>query len=198
MKREQAIEIILDYIQKKDIVVATTGKTGRELFELREKRKESHAQDFLNIGAMGHTSMIALGIAIAKPRRVVWCLDGDGAFLMHMGALAIIGSHYQTPSVQYKIRHIVLNNGCHDSVGGMPTAGFAIDIPAIARACGYQKAERVTTEKELEQILKKYTRAEGPTLTEIRIKKGSRENLGRPTIAPQKAKEAFMRFLRSR
>lgn len=186
MKRERVIEIILDFVDKKDFIVATTGKTGRELFELREQRGESHKQDFLNIGAMGHASMIALGMALAQPKRTIWCLDGDGAMLMHMGSLAILGSHYQTPyptpSVQYNVRHLVLNNGAHDSVGGQPTAAFAIDIPAIARACGYRFATRVATEKALSQMLKKIRPVNGPALIEIRIKKGSRENLGRPRI----------------
>lgn len=198
MKREQAIEIILNRIHKNDVVIATTGKTGRELFELREKRGESHAQDFLNIGAMGHASMIALGIALAKPKSAVWCLDGDGALLMHMGALAIIGA-----AQSQNVRHVVLNNGAHDSVGGQPTAGFFVDMSAIARACGYRIAARVAEEKELERALEKClpavgkagARVKGPVLIEVLIKSGSRSDLGRPTMSPENMKKVFMKML---
>jgi phosphonopyruvate decarboxylase len=191
MKREEAIETVLDYIASKDIVVATTGKTGRELFELREKRKESHRQDFLNIGAMGHASMITLGIALAKPRRTVWCLDGDGALVMHMGALAIVGATRSN-----NVRHIVLNNGCHDSVGGQPTAGFAIDIPAIAYACGYRMTARAASIRALQRALQKMcAHPKGPALIEVIIKPGSRADLGRPALSPQDMKKAFTKFV---
>ena len=145
LTREDAIQALVALLDSDDIVVSTTGKTSRELFECRmAAAQKSMAQDFLTVGSMGHASQIALGIALAKPARRVYCFDGDGALIMHMGALAIIGTQ---PSSNFK--HIVLNNGAHDSVGGQPTAGFEIDIPSIALACGYKVALSAETLAEL-------------------------------------------------
>ena len=191
MKRERAIELILDYIAPYDIVVVTTGKAGRELFELREKRRESHAQDFLNVGAMGHASMIAFGIALAKPKRSVWCLDGDGALLMHTGSLALIGA--LKPD---NLRHLVLNNGAHDSVGGMPTAGFSVDMPALARASGYRAAARAATESEMVKAVRHLARVRGPAFLEVRIERGARADLGRPSRSLTYLKNRFIDFVR--
>ena len=90
MKREEALEIILDNLDVDTIVVSTTGKTSREIFEIRDKNNQSHQQDFLTVGSMGHCSSIALGIALAKPHRQVVCIDGDGSMLMHLGSLTSI------------------------------------------------------------------------------------------------------------
>ena len=129
-------------------------------------------------------------ISLEKPERRVFCLDGDGAFIMHMGSIAIIGE--RAPKNFY---HVVLNNGAHDSVGGQRTAGFAIDMVAIARACGYKRALRAETEEEMKNYMRQLVEAEGPALLEIRVCKGSRKDLGRPSIAPGEAKKIFMKFL---
>lgn len=188
--REEAIAFVADQLSDEDVVVATTGKTGRELFEYRESRGQGHERDFLNVGAMGHASQIALGIALEKPERRIYCFDGDGALIMHMGSLAIIGE--RAPKNFY---HIVFNNGAHDSVGGQATAGFAIDMVTIAKACGYKLALRLETREEFNNYLKQFFAAEGPAFLEIRIRKGSRRDLGRPTLATKDAKEIFMKFL---
>jgi len=191
MTRERAIERVVASLPKNAAVVATTGMPSRELFETRERRGEPHASDLLTVGGMGHASLIALGVALEQPTRPVYCVDGDGAVLMHMGALATIA---QLRPKAFK--HVVLNNGAHDSVGGQPTVAFAVDLCAIARAAGYVKATCVTTEAELDAELAALATGEGPSLVEVRVKKGSRKDLGRPTQTPQDLKRDFSGFLR--
>ncbi len=190
MTREQAIEIIINELIDSNIVVSTTGKTSRELFEIREAKGQPHNADFLTVGSMGHANQIALGIAIAKPQRTVLCIDGDGALLMHMGSLAINGA-----AKAENLIHIVINNGAHESVGSQPTVGFNIDFPTIAKANGYSSAISVQTKKELQKIAKTIHNIKGPTLIEIKTKIGSRDDLGRPTILPIDNKIAFMKNL---
>jgi phosphonopyruvate decarboxylase len=189
--REDALKLIIDQLSPRDIVVSTTGKTSRELFEYRKVLKQDHSRDFLTVGSMGHCSQIALGIALSKPDKNIYCVDGDGAVIMHMGSLAIIGS--QAPS---NFKHIVINNGAHDSVGGQPTVGFQIDIPAIAKACGYRSVFKAETDEEVTREVGSLKIANGPALLEIRVDKGSRQNLGRPTTTPLENKRAFVRFVR--
>ena len=190
LNREGALRLVLATIGASDVVIGTTGKTSRELFELREGSASSHRSDFRTVGCMGHASQIALGIALAKPERQVYCLDGDGAVIMQMGGLAIIGS--QKPA---NFRHIVFNNGAHDSVGGQPTVGFEIDIPAIARACGYREAWSAATTPEISSALERLRLVDGPALLEIKVNKGARENLGRPTMTPAENKRELMEVL---
>ena len=190
--REEAIKIVIDHIGQRDIVVSTTGMTSRELFEYREQLGYDHSRDFLTVGSMGHSSQIALAIALAKPERRVICLDGDGALIMHMGALSTIAS--KQPE---NFKHIVINNGAHDSVGGQPTAGFDIDIPKIAQACGYKSTFTAVNKKVLLEILPAFLAEKGPALLEIKTGKGARENLGRPTTTPIENKVAFMKFLQA-
>ena len=190
LSREEAIKSIVDELNERDIIVSTTGKVSRELFEHREKNEKNHEKDFLTVGSMGHSSQIALGIALSKPDRKVYCLDGDGAVIMHMGSLAIIGS--QNPR---NFKHIILNNGAHESVGGQPTAGFNIDFVKIAEACGYKTALRAETREEIKEKMKLLKSNDNLSLLEIRINKEVRSDLGRPTTIPKENKEAFMRFL---
>ena len=190
LNREQAIKLVVDNLDSKDIVVSTTGKTSRELFEYRRTLNHSHEKDFLTVGSMGHSSQIALGIALSKPMRNVYCLDGDGATIMHMGSLTITG---QKASKNFK--HIIFNNGAHDSVGGQPTAGFDIDIPTIAKASGYKMTLSAETKEEIGEKIQQLKSAEGPALLEIRVNKGARKDLGRPTTTPIENKESFMKFL---
>jgi len=186
MSREQAIAKVVGSLPDRALVVATTGMPSRELFETREARKESHETDLLTVGGMGHASQIALGVALRTSGRPVYCLDGDGAVIMHMGGLATIG---QLGPKSFK--HVVLNNGAHDSVGGQPTVAFAIDICAIAKACGYAATFRADDEAALDDALAKLATTDGPALLEIRVKKGARKDLGRPTMSPQDLKKAF-------
>ena len=191
LSREEALRIVAEHLSSQDIIVSTTGKLSRELFEYREELKQNHNRDFLTVGSMGHCSQIALGIAISKPTKDVYCFDGDGAVIMHMGSLAIIGS--QKPE---NFKHIVFNNGAHDSVGGQLTVGLQIDIPLIAKACGYNSIFRAETKEEIIKKINLLKITKGPSLLEIKVRKGARQNLGRPTISPKENKKAFMDFIR--
>jgi phosphonopyruvate decarboxylase len=188
--REDAIKIIVDYLDTSDVIVSTTGKTSRELFEIRAALGHPHHSDFLTVGSMGHSSQIALAIALNKPDRRVFCIDGDGALLMHMGSLALVGNLAPQNYV-----HIIINNGAHESVGGQPTVGFDIDIPALANANKYKSVVAVSTKAELQKTLKNLDSSMCPALIEIKVKVGSRDNLGRPTIKPVDNKKDFMRNL---
>lgn len=190
MEREEAIKAVAGAMDVKDIVVSTTGKISRELFEHRTATGEGHIRDFLTVGSMGHASQIALGIALNRPERNVYCFDGDGAAIMHMGGMGIVAS--MLPGNFY---HIVFNNGAHDSVGGQPTIGFGIDLPKIAAGCGYKTVMSVATRSELDAILPTLPTLPAPLLLEIKVKKGSRDDLGRPTTTPVENKEALMSFL---
>ncbi len=191
LSREAAIERFAASLPARASVVSTTGMPSRELFEVRKRRGEPHDGDLLIVGGMGHASQIALGVALAQPSRDVYCLDGDGAVLMHMGGLATIG---ELSPKNYK--HVVVNNGAHDSVGGQPTAGFSTDLCAVARACGYKRAVSVSTEADLDRELAALRDEAGPALVEVRVKKGNRKDLGRPTQSPADLKEAFSKHVR--
>lgn len=190
LTREQALESVLPLLTDEDIVVSTTGKLSRELFELREKRKEGHERDFLTVGSMGYASQIALGIANEKKDRKVYCFDGDGAILMHLGGMTTVGDMKPSNYV-----HILFNNGRHDSVGGQKTVGFSVDFCTIARAVGYNSAIMIDSKKSLQEGIVNTKSMTGPHFIEIRIKDGSRDNLGRPTISPKQNKAQFMKFL---
>ncbi|RKY30708.1 MAG: phosphonopyruvate decarboxylase [Candidatus Omnitrophota bacterium] len=193
LSREQAIKIIIDHLNPKDAIVSTAGHISRELFEYNQKLKGKQGRNFLNIGAMGHSSQIALSIALEKPRRQIYCLDGDGAVIMHMGSMATIGAK-GTPN----FKHVILNNGSHDSVGGQPSVAFSIDFVRIARACGYYFAARANSAKQLKKRIMDFAKARGPALLEVIVKKGSRKDLGRPTLSPLEIKASFIKFLRKR
>jgi len=190
LSREDAIKIIVRNLGRNDLVVSTTGKASRELFEYREELNQGHESDFLTVGSMGHASQIALGIALAKPKRKVVCIDGDGALIMHMGGMSIIGT--QAPK---NLLHIVINNGSHESVGGQPTAAANIDLPEIAKANNYKFAKSVLSESELENTLKSLNENLFPAFIEIKVKSSSRDNLGRPAITPLNNKGDFMKNL---
>ena len=190
MSREQAICTIASSLSADDIVVSTTGQISRELYEYRESSNESHRADFLTVGGMGHASSIAMGVAINKPERRVICMDGDGAALMHMGAAAVIGAA-KLPN----LRHIILNNAAHDSVGGQPTVADKLDIGKIALACGYEFFYMAETMDELLSCLPDFLSAEGSAMLEVVVSCGSRSNLGRPKEKPVENKKAFMQYV---
>jgi phosphonopyruvate decarboxylase len=191
LNREQSLKIIVDKLNKDDIIVATTGVTSRELFEYREELGQGHENDFLTVGGMGHANQIALGIALNKPTNQIFCFDGDGAILMHMGSLAINASLKCNNLI-----HIVFNNGAHDSVGGQPTVGHQISLISTAKSLGYEKVLIAKNENEIItaiSLLKKY---DGISLLEIQVNKGFRENLGRPSTSPIENKQDLMRKLK--
>lgn len=190
MSREEAIRIVAAALGEKDCIVSTTGMISRELFEYRAAMNQGHERDFLTVGSMGHASQIALGIALAQPNRRVWCFDGDGATIMHMGSMAIVANKAPKNYV-----HVVFNNGAHDSVGGQPTVGLKIDLPAIAKAVGYPNIFSVDNKEDLLGIVSEVKNQEGPILIEVKVKKGNRKDLGRPTTTPIQNKEALMKFL---
>ncbi len=193
MSREEAIQTVAAALGDKDCIVSTTGMISRELFEYRAAMNQGHERDFLTVGSMGHACQIALGIALAQPDRRVWCFDGDGATIMHMGSLAIVASKKPANYI-----HVVFNNGAHDSVGGQPTVGFKIDLTAVAKAVGYAAAFSVSTKEDLNSQLSILNSQlqKGPILLEIKVKKGNRKDLGRPTTTPIENKEALMQFLK--
>ena len=190
MSREEAIQTVAAALGEKDCIVSTTGMISRELFEYRAAMGQGHERDFLTVGSMGHASQIALGIALAQPKRRVWCFDGDGATIMHMGSMAIIANKSPKNYI-----HVVFNNGAHDSVGGQPTVGLKIDLPAVAKAVGYKTVHSVDNKVDLEVILNHVIAQDGPALLEVKVKKGNRKDLGRPTTTPIQNKEALMSFL---
>ena len=190
MVREEIIKHIVK-VSGEDPIISTTGKASRELFEIREANGQSHKYDFLTVGSMGHSSSIALGVALNKPDQKIWCIDGDGAALMHMGAMALIGTNKPKNLV-----HIIINNGAHETVGGMPTAAANIDIVAAAKACGYPYAVSVDSFDMLDSELEKVKKLNGLSLIEVKCSIGARSDLGRPTTAAIDNKKSFMEYLK--
>ena len=191
MRREEIIRHIVKF-SGGDPIISTTGKASRELFEIREDNKQGHKYDFLTVGSMGHSSSIALGIALNKTAQKIWCIDGDGAALMHMGAMAVIGSNKPSNFV-----HIVINNAAHETVGGMPTVANDIDLVRIAEACGYANAVSVSEVDELDRELEKAKASKELCFIEVKASIGARADLGRPTTTAIENKKNFMEYLSS-
>lgn len=190
LSREAAVTTLADMLPDDGVVVCTTGMASRELFEFRANNSQGHHRDFLTVGGMGHASQIALGLCKTQPERPIYCFDGDGAALMHMGSLAIIGQ-----STAANLIHIVFNNGVHDSVGGQPTVGFGINLCEIARACGYAFTATVQSIEGITEALESAKKMPGPHFIDIHVRPGNRKNIGRPTSSPAENKNSFMRHL---
>ncbi|WP_034442431.1 phosphonopyruvate decarboxylase [Butyrivibrio sp. AE2032] len=191
MVREEIIRHIVS-ASGSDPIVSTTGKASRELFEIREANGQGHQYDFLTVGSMGHSSSIALGIAFNKPDTRIWCVDGDGAALMHMGSMAVIGAN--KPS---NLIHVVINNSAHETVGGMPTVAGQIDIVGVAKACGYPYAVSVDSFDSLDAELESAKTRGCLSLIEVKCSIGARDDLGRPTTTALENKQNFMNYLSS-
>lgn len=189
MVREEIIEHIAA-VSDADIVVSTTGKASRELFEIRERRGQTHGSDFLTVGSMGHSSSIALAIANEKKDRKIWIIDGDGAVLMHMGAMALLGAN-----APRNVVHVVINNGAHETVGGLPTVAEKIDLCKIAEGCGYPEYMSVDSFESLDAALAEAKKEDKLTFIEVKCSIGAREDLGRPTTTAKENKENFMKYL---
>lgn len=190
LSRESAIELLSEKLPKDSIFIATTGKSGRELYEIRERRNEPH-NDFLTVGGMGHASSIALGICMSEKERKVVCLDGDGAFLMHMGASAVINSCRPKNLV-----HILLNNYAHESVGGQPTVSDKVDFYELSKAVDYTKYYKVSSSEELNNVIPSLVKEKGCILLEVLVNQDVRDDLGRPKVSPEDNKKAVMSFIR--
>lgn len=189
MIREEIIQHIVA-ASGEDPIISTTGKASRELFETRVANDQSHKYDFLTVGSMGHSSSIALGVALNKPEQRIWCVDGDGAVLMHMGAMAIVGAN-----APKNLIHVVINNGAHETVGGMPTVASSIDLVTIAKACGYPYAVSVDSFENLDKELEMVKCRNELSLIEVKCSIGAREDLGRPTTTALENKQNFMEYL---
>ena len=190
MVREEIIQHIVK-ASGDDPIVSTTGKASRELFETRVANGQSHKYDFLTVGSMGHSSSIALGVAINKPDRRIWCIDGDGAVLMHMGSMAVLGANKPKNLI-----HVVVNNGAHETVGGMPTVAADIDLVTIAKACGYPNAVCVDSFQALDAELEAAKKRNELSLIEVKCSIGARIDLGRPTTTALENKQSFMEYLK--
>lgn len=190
MEREEVLGRILQALPRDTAIVSTTGKISRELYEQSDKIYGGHENLFMTVGGMGHASMIALGVAGKRPDKTVVCIDGDGAVLMHMGALPLIAT--QAPKNFY---HIVINNMAHESVGAMPTGCQQTSFAEVARAAGYKTVDKLETLEAVDQIGTRIQEAEGPVLFEIPVSLGARSDLGRPKESARQNKEIFMDFL---
>jgi phosphonopyruvate decarboxylase len=189
--REEALVGLATAVGDQAVIVSTTGMLSRELFEHRVRTGTGGGRDFLTVGGMGHASAIALGVAMSEPDREVWCFDGDGALLMHLGGLAVIADH--APAGYF---HVVFNNGVHDSVGGQPTSIHTVEVAAAARALGYRYATSTGDVQALPGLVAALRAHGGPSLLEIRVRPGNRPDLGRPTRTPRESRRAFMAALR--
>lgn len=190
MTREEAIVEVASLIEPDGLIVATTGMASRELFEYRAANRQGHDRDFLTVGGMGHASQIALGLSLAQPNKSVYCFDGDGAVIMHLGSLGVSGT-----SGCNNLKHIVFNNGAHGSVGGQPTIGFDIDLCAIAVACGYENVAMAETTNKINSWMHADKKSTGPSFLEVRTLSVNRSNIGRPTSSPRENKFELMRYL---
>ena len=187
--REDAIAEIIKNLDRKDVVISTTGKISREVYEQSDIILGSHEQDFLTVGGMGHASMIACGYALNQPQKRVYCIDGDGAVLMHMGSLAFCAK--ENPK---NLVHICINNEAHESVGGMPTGAKGVSYAPVAKSCGYNKVYRVETLEELKKCLLNVKNDEELTFIEVMVAVGSRDDLGRPKESAVENKNNFMTY----
>ncbi len=191
LTREQALNVIVENTSPDVVFIGTTGKTSRELFEIREQRNQSHAADFYTVGSMGCASAIAFGVGLADSQRKIYILDGDGAALMQLGTMATFG-YYKNP----RLKHILLDNNSHESTGGQPTVSDSVDFPQIGKACGYQYAASVENEEQLKEALQDLETNGKLSLLVIKVKKGARPDLGRPTTTPRENRDAFIRNFR--
>lgn len=190
LTRHEVVAEMVDSLDDSDAVISTTGKISRELYEYREKNQQTHSADFLVVGGMGHASVIASAIAKQKPNTITYCIDGDGALLMHMGSLATIANNKLK-----NFYHIVINNKAHESVGGQPTVAGNIDIPKVALSCGYSNTYSVSDRNSLKKVLKDIKKQTGPILVEVLTKVGSKSSPSRPSETPKHRKQAFKRFI---
>ena len=190
--REKAIELIMSHVGDKDVIISTTGFASRELYEYRKNNNQDHSRDFLTVGGMGHANQIALGIALQKKKQSVYCFDGDGSMIMHMGSLTTNGALKCN-----NLKHIVFNNGSHESVGGQPTTAHKFNMKNIAKSMGYDYVLTAKNEKQLKEAILKVKKYKGTSFLEVMISNGTRSDLGRPKSTPLENKKSLMNFLKT-
>jgi len=185
--RSQVLKELIKNINNKIGVIATTGKTGRELFSLNDCKNF-----FYQVGSMGCASAISLGIALNTKKKII-VLDGDGSLLMKMGNMSTIGANQPKNLI-----HILLDNNVHDSTGQQLTNASTVDFANIAANCGYKESYSTDNTNNFSNIIKKkLSNTHGPIFIRIKIQKGSVQNLGRPTIHPKDVARRFQNFLRN-
>lgn len=182
--RYRLLERMLDTLPDAAVVIATTGKAGRELFTIADR-----PQHLYQVGSMGCAAGMGLGVALNADNPVV-VVDGDGAALMKLGTLGTIGAYAPKNLV-----HLVLDNGTYDSTGGQPTTSASVDFAAAAVACGYARAQRCDDLETFAALLRDAVATPGPHLIHARIQPGSLKELGRPTVTPPEVARRFQAFL---
>ncbi len=192
LTRENAIKVLIENIPENDLIISSTGKISREAYECFKSHNKDIRRLFMSVGSMGHASQIALGVAVTRKDRRVFCFDGDGAALMHMGGMSTIAS-----CMPENYRHIIFNNGVHDSVGGQPTSGVNVSFAQVAKGCGYKTAVYASCESSLKSAMQDFIDAKGPSLLEIKVLPGARKDLGRPNENFTALKVNFMKELRN-
>ncbi|RFB38022.1 phosphonopyruvate decarboxylase [Brevibacillus sp. VP] len=185
-KRYEALAVINSLKDSQTIQLATTGKTGRELYEIEDANNNLYM-----VGSMGCVSSLGLGLALTQKDKEIVVIDGDGSLLMRMGSLATNGFY-----APINMLHILLDNNVHDSTGGQSTVSNTIDFVEIASACGYMKSIYIHGLEELEDAIREWKQTRGLTFLYLRISKGSLEQLGRPSIKPYEVKERLQAFVR--
>jgi phosphonopyruvate decarboxylase len=182
--RRELLAALLRATTPDDVVVATTGYTGRELYALGDRPNQLYL-----VGSMGCASSVGLGLACAAPSRRVLVVDGDGAALMHLGAMATLG-HERPPNLV----HVVLDNEAHDSTGGQPTVSATTDLARVARACSYPRVLRAATADALAEAV---ARASGElTMVHAKARPGVGGTLPRPTVRPVEVAARIRAFVR--
>ncbi len=191
LTREEVLKVIVENTSDNVMFIATTGKTSRELFEIRAQRQEDHGRDFYTVGSMGCASSIAFGAGLARSDRILFILDGDGAALMQLGTMATLG-HYKNQ----RLKHIIIDNSAHESTGGQPTVSESVNFLEIGKACGYESVAFAADKEDLERSVRNLERNGKLSLLVVKVRKGSRPELGRPSTTPRENRDAFIRHFR--
>ena len=185
MSRIESIKIIRETLGDDDVIIATTGKIGRELFTLGDTKNQLYV-----VGSMGCAAGIGFGIQYVKPKQRVIVLDGDGAVLMKMGTFATIGNNGPARFI-----HVILDNEAYESTGGQRSVSPKVDFCHIATACGYQQCYRADTKDDLINAINVARASKGPSLIHIKVSISHDPDLGRPSLKPYQVKERFIKFL---
>ena len=183
--RYEILQLIVKNLKKNIGIIATTGRTGRELFTINDNK-----QFFYQVGSMGCASAIGLGIALNNKKKII-VIDGDGAMLMKMGNLTTIGANQPSNLI-----HVLLDNNVHDSTGQQLTNASTVDFSSVAISCGYKTVFCVDNLNGFAKSLKESLKKQGPIFIDVKIKSGSIDNLRRPTIHPSKVARRFKNFLK--